>query len=523
MGLLIFLLVGYLLMCFSLSLVFSKVGKESSKAWIPGINFGIWCEIIGRKPQHAWWLLFPIVNIFIFAAMCIDLVKSFGKLSFWDSVVSVVYPPLAFWQIGRNPSIKYIEPAYLKEKEFHLQLHDAIKRKDAQAINRLRTTNKYARGTMREWVESIIFAVFAATFIRLFLIEAYVIPTPSMEGSLKVGDFLFVSKTHYGIRTPMTYLMLPLLHNRIPKFDCESYISKPNLPYYRLPAITKVKRNDPFVFNWPVGDSVYVTPTRSWTHFQTLTQADAARECKGLPLIIRPLDKKDHYIKRCVGIPGDTIQIKDRALFVNGQPAEHPAHLQFLYHVQATQTSLNRKKLENWGVNVYDDYAKEGYYFLDDKQLASIRALGPDVVITPFNNQEKRVFPHDPEHFGNWSFDNYGPLWIPAKGSSVQLTLENIALYARIISVYENNTLEIKQNEIFINGQTASMYTFKQDYYWAMGDNRHNSEDSRAWGFVPFDHVVGKPLFIWFSLKNGTFSNGINWNRIFRSTNKMDE
>ncbi len=523
MGLILFIFISYLLLSYTLTLVFPKAGKEASKAYIPGVNFGIWCEIIGRNKNHAWWLLFPIVNIFIFAAMCIDLVKSFGKMSFMDSVIAVIYPPLAFWQIGKNPKSTYIEPAYLKEQEYHQQLHDAIKRKDLATQTRLRTNNKYARGTIREWAESIIFAVFAATFIRMFLIEAYVIPTPSMEGTLKVGDFLFVSKAHYGIRTPMTYLMLPLLHNRIPKIDCESYISKPSLPYYRLPAITKVKRNDPFVFNWPVGDSVYVTPTRSWTHFQTLTQTDAAKECRGLPLIVRPLDKKDHYIKRCVGIPGDTIQIKDRQLFVNGKAAENPAYLQFLYHVKTTQTSLNPKKLAEWGINIYDDYAKQGYFFLDNKQLARIKSLGPDVEISPYTNLDKRVFPHDPQHFQDWSFDHYGPLWIPAKGATVTLSMENIALYSRIISVYENNALEIKDNAVYINGQLSSSYTFKQDYYWAMGDNRHNSEDSRAWGFVPFDHVVGKPLFIWFSLKNGSLSYGINWDRIFRSTNKMDE
>lgn len=518
----IFLVVSYLLLCLSLRSVFLKAGEDPQKALIPGINFGTWCKIIGHNPKHAWWLLFPIVNIFIFAAMCIDLVKSFGKMSFADSVLAVVYPPLAFWLIGKDEKVKYLEPAYLKEKEFLQQMHLAHKKKDYAQITKLKATNKYARGTLREWAESIIFAVFAATFIRMFLIEAYVIPTPSMEGTLKVGDFLFVSKAHYGIRTPMTIMMLPLLHNRIPKLEMESYITKPSLSYHRLPAITTVKRNDPFVFNWPVGDSVYVTPTRSWTHFQTLTQADAARECKGLELIVRPLDKKDHYIKRCVGVGGDTLQIKDRILYVNGVEAQHPAHLQFLYQVNSTQTSINRKKLDSWGINVFDEYSKSGYYFLDAEQVTKVKSLGPDVTLTPFNNQDTKVFPHDPEFFPNWSFDNYGPIWIPAKGVTINLSRDNIALYSRIISVYEHNNLEVKDNRIFINGQEVSTYTFQQDYYWAMGDNRHNSEDSRAWGFVPFDHVVGKPLFIWFSLKNGSFSNGINWDRIFSSTNKMD-
>jgi len=521
-GILAFLLVTYLLLCFTLAALFKKAGEDSTKAWIPGIQFGVWSRIVGHKPSHAWWLLFPIVNIFIFAALCIDMVKSFGKLGFADSVLAVVYPPLAFWLIGRNPAASFVEPAFAKEREYTRQLHLARKNRDSALVTKLQTTNKYARGTIREWAESIIFAVFAATFIRMFLIEAYVIPTPSMEGSLKVGDFLFVSKAHYGIRTPMTIAMLPLLHNRIPRINRESYFSKPQLPYFRLPAITEVKRNDPFVFNWPVGDSVYVTPTRSWTHFQTLTQEDAARECRGLPLIVRPLDKKDHYIKRCVGIPGDTLQVINRQLFVNGQPAEHPAHLQYLYQVRSSGTQLNKKKLASWGINVYDAYAKNGFYFLDDAQLNQVKSMGPDVVVEAFNYQENKVFPHDPEYFSNWSFDQYGPIWIPGKGMTVSLSRKNISLYSRIISVYEGNDLRVDGNEVRINGALADSYTFKQDYYWAMGDNRHNSEDSRAWGFVPFDHVVGKPLFIWFSLKNGSLSNGINWNRIFRSTNKMD-
>lgn len=521
MSILIFLLISYVLLCFTLSILFKKVSVDATKAWIPGVNFAEWCKLIGRSPNHAWWLLFPIVNFFIFAAMCVDMVKSFGKMSFWDSALAVIYAPLAFWLIGSNKSINFIEPAFAKEKEFLDEMHEAQKRKDWARVQRIRNTNKYARGAIREWAESIIFAVFAAAFIRMFFIEAYVIPTPSMEGTLKVGDFLFVSKVHYGIRTPITVAMIPLLHNRIPKLDVESYFTKPSLPYFRLPAITAVKRNDPFVFNWPVGDSVYVTPNRSWTDFQVKTQVDAARECKGLPLIVRPLDKKDHYIKRCVAIPGDSLQIIDRQLYINGKMADNPEHMQYMYQVSSTSSNLSIKKLESWGVNTKDPYFKYGFLFLDEDQLTKIKAIGPDVTVTPYENPDKRCFPYDEIHFPNWSFNNYGPIWIPKKDVTIPISLENIAMYHRIINVYEHNNLEVRDQKIYINGQPSDTYTFKQDYYWAMGDNRHNSEDSRAWGFVPFDHVVGKPLFIWFSLKNGNFSDGINWNRIFTSTNKM--
>ncbi|MBK9377313.1 MAG: hypothetical protein IPM86_03145 [Saprospiraceae bacterium] len=249
----------YIILCLSLSWVFPKAGVEASKAWIPGINFVEWCKIIGRKPSHALWLLFPIVNIFIFTGMCIDLVRSFGMMRFWHSTLAVILPPVIFYMIGKNDSIKYIEPGYTAEKNYHNQLHDAIKAKDENRINKLKSTSAYAKNSMREWLESIIFAVFAAAFIRMFLIEAFVIPTSSMEGSLKVGDFLFVSKAHYGIRMPMTVAMVPLLHNTIPILGTESYLSKPSLPYKRLPALSPIKRNDPFVFNWPAGDSVYVT------------------------------------------------------------------------------------------------------------------------------------------------------------------------------------------------------------------------------------------------------------------------
>ncbi len=500
--------------------IFKKADVDSSRAWIPGINFAEWCKIIGRKPQHALWLLFPVVNIFILAAMCIDLVKSFGRMSFWDSFLSVVYPPLAFWIIGNQPEYKFIEPGYLKEKEFLNDLQAAQKAKDWSRVQKLKSTNKYARGVLREWVESIIFAVFAAAFIRMFLIEAYVIPTPSMEGTLNVGDFLFVSKAHYGIRTPMTIAMIPLLHNRIPRFDVESYFKKPSLPYFRLPALTTVKRNDPFVFNWPVGDSVYVTPNRSWTHFQTLTQPEAAEDCRGLPLIVRPLDKKDHYIKRCVAIAGDTLQIIDRQIYINGKVGQNPSHMKYGYQVISKSVTLNWKKLDSWGINK-DQYSLRGLFFLDAKQVEKMKSISPDINIIPFPQMDNNPFPHDKVNFPNWTFDNYGPIWIPQKGVTVPIDLKNIALYARIISVYENHKLEIKDNQIYIDDKSQSSYTFSQDYYWAMGDNRHNSEDSRAWGFVPFDHVVGKPLFIWFSLKNGNLSEGINWHRIFTSTNKM--
>jgi len=514
MSILIFLIISYLLLCLSLYWLFPKLGIEAVKAWIPGVNFAEWCAAIGHKKTHALWLLFPIVNIFILAGMSVDLVRSFGKMKFWHSAISVIYPPAIFAMIAKDPTCQFIEPAYLKEKEYLNELHLAQKSKDSGKFDRLQRQSPYHKSAAREWVESIVFAVFAAAFLRMFILEAYVIPTPSMEGSLKVGDFLLVSKVHYGIRTPMTIAMIPLLHNTIPVIGSESYLKKPSLPYYRLPKLTEIKRNDPFVFNWPVGDSVYLGKTRSWAAFQKSNSPYADEDTNGAELRVRPLDKKDHYIKRCVGMPGDSIQVINRQLYINGQPGENPRHMQYLYIVKSTTTNINLKKLGEWGVNIYDPNAKSGLLYLDQEQLDKIKAMGPDIEIMPYPTQDNSVFPNDRK---DWNFDNYGPVWIPKKGATVNLSLENLSLFDRVISVYEHNILEVKNNQIYINGTQAQTYTFNQNYYWAMGDNRHNSEDSRAWGFVPEDHIVGKPLLIWFSLKNASLKEGINWKRIFRS------
>lgn len=517
----IYILIVYLLTCLTLSWIFKKLNIDSSKAWIPGVNFSEWCKIIGRKPSHAWWLLFPLVNIFIFTGMSVDLVRSFGRLKFMDSFWAVVFPPYIFNSIAKNPKDQFLEPAYIKEQEYIQALQEAHKTKDYAKVSKLKAKSPYVKTPLREWVESIVFAVFAAAFIRMFLLEAYVIPTPSMEGSLKVGDFLFVSKAHYGIRMPMTIFQLPLLHNTIPVIGGESYLEKPSLSYTRLPALTKIKRNDPFVFNWPVGDSVYLTSERSWAAFQTKDPRVAA-EIRGSKLITRPIDKKDHYIKRCVAMPGDSLQIINRQLYINGQLGHNPEHMQFNYIVSnGKASSLNLRKLKELGVNV-KDFAANNMLSLDQKQYEAIKAMSPDIdlIIPPYYDQKGNTFPNDPVNFGNWSYDNFGPIWIPKQGSTVQLTPQNIALYLRIIGVYEANKIEYKGDGFYINGAKTDSYTFKQNYYWAMGDNRHNSEDSRAWGFVPEDHLVGKPLFIWFSLNNANLKDGVNWKRVFTSANK---
>jgi signal peptidase I len=527
MSVLIFLVVLYILLGLSMMKPFEKAGVAGWKALVPGVAAAEWCKIIGRKPAYALWLLFPVVNIFIYSGMVIDLVRSFGKHSFWQAALAVIYAPIPFFQIGLDANSRYEGPILEKERAYHRLHHEAHERKDKLGLKKLETEYTFMRKSqVREWAEAIIFAVFAAAFIRMFLIEAYVIPTSSMEGSLKVGDFLFVSKAHYGIRTPMTVAQFPLIHNRLPEFaglKGESYLEKPSLPYYRLPALETIDRNEPVVFNWPAGDSVYLTPDRSYDAGQWRRDNLEAHYGKQT-LVTRPLDKKDHYIKRCIAVAGDSVQIREGQVFVNGQAAQNPTHMQFAYELQSPQGAFNTKKLEDFGVSLYDAIQtreRTVFFNLDANQVEKARGLGLKAEKLKRGSSPGDLFPNDPKRFTDWTIDNYGPIWVPKKGASTPLTLENLSLYRRIIGVYEGNKLEVRDGKIFINGQESSSYTFKQDYYWMMGDNRHNSEDSRFWGYVPADHVVGKPLFIWFSTKNASIRNGINWGRIFKSANTM--
>ncbi len=532
MSVLIFVIVLYILLGLSMMKLFEKAGIPGWKALVPGVAAIEWCKIVGRKPQYALWFLFPVVNFFIYAGLTIDMIRSFGRHGFWASVLAVVYAPISFFLVGRDDSAKYEGPILEKEREYHRLHHEALEKKDVLGLKKLEGQYpQFKKSATREWTEAIVFAVFAAAFIRMFLIEAYVIPSSSMEGSLKVGDYLFVSKAHYGIRTPMTVIQFPLMHNVMPVVGSESYLEEPSLPYYRLPAIEKIDRNEPVVFNWPAGDSVYITPGRSWDIGQW-NRKKIGEDYKGknIPFVTRPVDKKDHYIKRCLAIAGDSLEIREGQVFVNGQAAQNPTHRQFSYQVKPGKSPLNVQKISDLGVNIYDlddpryprgTMAKNGYFNLDDTQVAKIRSWGFEVVLLKNGSGPGSMFPNDPARYGNWTVDNFGPIWIPKKGATAALTPESLPFYWRIIKVYEKNKLEVRNGKIFINDQEATSYTFKQDYYWMQGDNRHNSEDSRFWGYVPEDHIVGKPLFIWFSTKNGNMREGINWDRIFKSASMM--
>lgn len=352
---------------------------------------------------------------------------------------------------------------------------------------------KKKKSATREWVDALVFAVIAATIIRGLFIEAFTIPTPSMERSLLVGDFLFVSKVNYGARTPVTPLSFPFAHHTMPIIGTKSYLEWLKLPYYRLPGLGKVERNDVVVFNYPMED-------------------------------FRPIDKQENYIKRCVGIAGDTLQIIDTKVHINGVAESFPEDAQGSYLVRTDGSGFNKKSLANYKIFEYGQLAEAGSYIftMTKKQKEELSKFSNVRSVEEAYRMRGQfvdyVFPHDAK-FG-WNEDNFGPLVIPAKDMKIDLNMNNIAIYRRAIEVYEENKLEIKDDGIYINGNKADSYTFKMDYYFMMGDNRHNSLDSRFWGFVPENRIVGKALFIWMSWDaNESFFSKIRWNRLFKGIN----
>jgi signal peptidase I len=538
MSILIFLLVLYVLNSITMMRLFEKAGIEPKKALIPGVAAMEWCKIVGRKPQYALWFLFPIINFFIYASLCIDMVRSFGKQGFWQSVVAVVAAPWAFYKIGKNPADKYLGPVLVQEREYHRQYAQALEKKDERALAKLKSS-PFSKSTGREWTEAIIFAVFAASFIRMFIFEAFVIPTSSMEGSLKVGDFLFVSKPSYGLRLPMTVLQLPLVHNRLPFGQKntgltarESYLPSPSLPYTRLPGWESLERNKPVVFNFPCGDSVIVEAHRT-TDIGQWNRDPRTRLQRRQLTATRPIDKKDHYIKRCVAIAGDSLFVRGGNLYVNGQLAPKPKHMQYGYIVRTQNGQLPVEQLIEWGVNSEEvaraDRSGNGFVYvinMDQETLAKVRAL-PNVTAELLRGEQiggglpTYCFPNKAEITSKWTVDDYGPIYVPKAGATVALTPQSLPFYERIIRIYEHNDLQVRGGKYFINGQEATTYTFQQNYYWMMGDNRHASEDSRIWGYVPEDHIVGKPVLVWFSTRGGSIFNGINLKRLFLRPDDM--
>lgn len=410
------------------------------------------------------------------------------------------------------------------------------------------------------WVDALVFALVAVYFINLFVFQNYVIPSSSLEKSLLTGDYLFVSKVSYGPRIPQTPLTMPLTQHTLPIINTKSYIEFPHWDYRRVKGLGNVKLNDIVVFNYPAGDTIctelpYQTEYYSMVYgfgqqifeqnnggpidLNTLNkqqQHDYFEQVYALgrqyvasnpvefgSIDSRPTDRRENYVKRCVGLPGQTLQIKNRIVYLDGKPNKEPDNVQYTYYIKLKQ-HIPDDLMKELGISMEDlgSLNQRGCMPLT-KATAKALAARKDIVESIRINTDATVGDLYPLNaLTNWTRDNYGPIWIPAKGKSINLDMNNIAVYERPIRVYENNELKIKNNQIYINGRLAKSYTFKMDYYWMMGDNRHNSADSRYWGFVPEDHIVGKPIFIWWSSdpdRKGL--GGIRWNRLFNMVDNI--
>ena len=510
--------------------LYVKAGRKAWEAAIPVYNAIVLMQIINRPK---WWvilLFIPIINLLMFPVLWVETIRSFGRNSKLETWIVVLTLGFYIYYVNYTLDVKYIEDR---------SLHPTT-----------------AAG---EWISSILFAVVAATLVHTYFIQPYVIPTGSLERTLRVGDFLFVSKFHYGARTPMTTVAAPMVHDTLPGLGIPSYLKKPQLPYFRLPGFTKVERNDIVVFSWPA-DTVRVFFKKE----------------KGVD---KPIDKKSNYVKRCVGVPGDSLEVRNGYVFINGKQLELPksAKPQFDYDIYSSK-GVSSRTLDNLGITDFTrkyqssplnqeqvnglrsyimgfNQAENGQlelytkasgipanviskYRLALKEVTDRQRTVPltaDMVnslkddpnidsvvqkVTAKGSRGINLFPQSPDY--PWNYSQMGPIYIPQKGATVDLNLKVLPLYKKIIKEYEKNEISVSGNQISINGSPATTYTFKQDYFWMMGDNRDHSEDSRAWGYVPENHIVGTPIFIWMSFDN--FTEGISnwrprWDRIFTTVN----
>ena len=515
--------------------LYVKAGRKAWEAAIPIYNGVVLMQIINRPK---WWivlLFIPIVNLLMFPVLWIETIRTFGFYKKLDSFLVIVTLGLYIFYIN-----------YATDASFNADR--SIK----------------PRSELGEWVSSIAFAIIAATLVHTYFMQPFTIPTSSLEKSLLVGDYLFVSKFHYGARVPSTVIAAPMVHDSLPFTGTASYLKKPQLPYTRLPGLQKIKNNDIVCFNWPA-DSL-----------ATMWGDNSGK------FTYKPVDKKTNYVKRCVGIAGDSLEMKNGYFYINGKKNELPyrAKLQFYYTFECTQP-INQKSYPKFLLNkertgVYKILSE---YWNNDKVQEAIKKngnlskIGEDSLYTevaggvnpqfakrlkminvenkininltaeevtrlekyPLTVSVKKInhaadnaiFPHVKKL--GWSQDNFGPIYIPKKGASVKLDSESIPFYKQIIKNHENNDLVINGDDIFINGKKADSYTFKQDYFYLIGDNRHNSLDARYWGYVPFDHVLGKPVMIWFSWDPSTplFSaerfKSIRWDRMFSTVHGEGE
>ena len=510
-------LILYLIGCLlGLWFVFKKAGEAPWKALIPIYNIVVWIKVCGKNWKWYIYFLIPAINIFVFLLMVVETAKVFHRYGFWEQTFSVLFPWIYLPIVGLN-GFEYHDPT----QEPPHKVSEA-----------------------RDWLDAIVFALIAAVIIRGNVLEFYNIPSSSMEKSLLTGDYLLVSKLAYGPRAAMTPLAMPLVHNVMPLSggQCESYLKWIKLPYHRYPGFGDVERFDAVVFNYPDGDTVCTAwqSNRSYHDLVREMGRDAVLNATQLPVgnqmvenhvRVRPVDKRENFIKRCIGLPGEDLKIVDQAVYINGKLIQQPEESQQTYAVLFQQGLNTKKILDNIGVN-NEDFEYALYRIMEEGQdhylvpltaeKAQQLAQRPDVIevkpyIYPQGQDGRDLFPHAEGY--EWSVDNFGPVHIPAKGESIQLTLQTLPLYQRVIEVYEGNTLEVKDGKIFINGVETDTYIPQMNYYWMMGDNRHNSADSRYWGFVPEDHIVGKASMVVFSKDKE--HGGIRWNRIFRKASKF--
>lgn len=494
--------------------LYVRAGRKAWEAAVPVYNAVVLMKIINRPWWWTFLLFIPIVNLLMFPVVWTETARSFGFNTYKDTALVVLTCGLYLFYINYATEAPYIKDRSLQPKSSN-----------------------------GEWVSSIIFAVVAATIVHTYFMQPFVIPSSSLEKTLLVGDYLLVSKFHYGARTPMTTIGTPMLHDSIPVAHVKSYASRPQLPYFRLPGFQNIKRNDIVVFSWPVDTLIDIRPGHMYGSVR------------------KPVDKKSNYVKRCVGMPGDSLEVRDGYVYINGKQNDLPdrAKIQFSYWIKWKDNSqaLNDDALyRRYGIT-------DGYSLLDNssgeymisaiseevinklKNHPNVESVRRDIAPegTPYmvryndrkTNQLKtypqpdNIFPN--QQISSWNNSNFGTIYIPEKGKTVSITPESVIYYKRIIEVYEGyemgeeREVTLSGTQVLLNGSPITEYTFKQDYYWLMGDNRGNSQDARSWGYVPYNHVVGKPVFVWFSLdanKKG-FLNSIRWDRVFTTVSGSGE
>ena len=527
--------------------LYIKAGRKAWEAAIPIYNGVVLMKIINRP---WWWVLLlfiPIINLLMFPVVWVETIRSFGKHKLWDTWLAILTLGFYIYYINYAEDVTYIEDRSLKP-----------------------------RTGLGEWVSSIVFAVVAATFVHTYFIQPYVIPTGSLERTLRIGDFLFVSKFHYGARVPMTTLAAPMVHDTLPGFRTRSYIADVNpetyktswlnklqLPYMRLPGFETVEKNDIVVFSLP-SDTLY-----------QFFRAEKA--------VKKPIDKKSNYVKRCVGTPGDSLAVIDGFVHINGEKFKLSDRAKVMYDYtiysqkgvsskllaeldasdylrKYISTSLNENQynalrpyilggnttsdgkielvtqesgiptevIRQFRISLTEEKPRSRVANLTDDMVAQLRedpAIDSVVRTNEPKGQYTGAFPQKPSLYP-WNNDNFGPIYIPRAGATVDINARTIPLYKKIIRDYEHNDVKVSGQKVFINGEEAHSYTFKQDYYWMMGDNRDHSEDSRTWGYVPADHIVGKPVFLWMSFDH--FNEGIakwkpRWDRVFTTVGGSGE